>query len=263
MRRLAALALGLVVGCGGGAAPPSAPTATSSAPPPADPSAAYRAIVDAPDRSADDRALDAGRHPAELLAFFGVTPGMKVAELGAGGGYTTELLARAVGPTGTVYGENPKVLLGFAGDAWTARLRKPAMAHVVRVDQELDAPLPAEATGLDACFIVLLYHDLFWMKVDRDKMLRAVFAALKPGGVFGVVDHSGKPGTGSTETQTVHRIEESVVVDEITKAGFTLAARGDFLRNPDDTRDWNPSPPTAGGRRGTSDRFVLKFVKPR
>jgi predicted methyltransferase len=222
-----------------------------------------RAAVAAPDRSADDRVLDAGRHPDQLLAFIGVRPGMRIAEIGSGLGYTTELLARVVGPTGVVYGQNNRFIRErFAEKPWTARLAKPVMKPVVRVDREFDDPLPPEAKNLDAVVNVMLYHDTVWLKTDRAKMNRAIFAALEPGGVYVVVDHSGRPGTGATETETLHRIEEKVVRAEIEAAGFTLVADADFLRNPADTRDWSASPRTAGERRGTSDRFVLKFAKP-
>lgn len=222
-----------------------------------------RAIIEAPDRSPDDRALDAGRHPDRLLAFIGAKPGMRVAEIGAGFGYTTELLVRAVAPNGLVYGQNNRFILErFAEKPWTARLTKPVMEPVVRVDREFDQPLPTDAVNLDAVVNVLLYHDTVWMKTDRAMMNRAIYAALRPGGVYVIVDHSGKPGTGITEVETLHRIEEKVVRQEIEAAGFTLVADADFLRNPADTRDWNASPRTAGERRGTSDRFVLKFAKP-
>ena len=145
---------------------------------------------------------------------------------------------------------------------WSARLAKPAMSHVVRVDREFDDPLPPEAANLDAVFLMLVYHDTVWQKTDRDKMNRAVYRALRPGGVFAIVDHSARPGTSATEAQTLHRIEEKVVREEVVRAGFRLAAEATFLRNPEDTRDWNASPRDAGDRRGTSDRFVLKFVKP-
>lgn len=223
----------------------------------------HRATVAASDRSDADRALDEGRHPAEMLEFFGIEPGMKVAELGAGGGYTAELLARAVGPKGKVYGENPKFLLElFAEAPWSARLKKPVMKNVVRVDREFDDPLPPEAKNLGAVFLVLLYHDTVWMKVDRAKMNEAVFAALKPGGVFAVIDHSAKEGAGLGDVKTLHRIEEKVVREEVEAAGFKLADEAQFLRNESDTRDWNASPTAAAERRGTSDRFVLEFVKP-
>jgi predicted methyltransferase len=219
--------------------------------------------VAAADRSEADRALDAGRQPAEMLAFFGIGPGMRVAEIGAGTGYTTELLARAVGPTGRVYGQNPKFILErFAEKPWSERLAKPVNARVVRVDREFDDPLPPEAKDLDAVLSVLIYHDTVWLETDRARMNAAIFAALKSGGIYGVVDHSARPGAGTSEVRTLHRIEESAVVREIEQAGFELAAAAEFLRNPDDARDWNDAPNAAGERRGTSDRFVLKFRKP-
>jgi predicted methyltransferase len=250
-------------------APPAettpAPRPASTAPPPAalEVPASIRETVEATDRDPADRALDAQRRPSETLAFFGIRPGMRVAELGAGGGYTAELLARAVGPSGTVYGQNSKLILDrFAQKPWSERLARPSMKNVVRVDRELDDPLPAEVKDLDAVFLVLFYHDTVWLEVDRAKMNASIFRALKPGGVFAVIDHSGRDGTGATEAKTLHRIEEKVVRQEVEAAGFQLAAEGSFLRNPADTRDWNDSPSAAGDRRGTSDRFVLKFVKP-
>lgn len=223
----------------------------------------FRTLVDAPDRSDEDRQLDAGRKPADMLAFFGIKEGMKVAELGAGTGYTTEILARAVGPTGKVYAQNNRwILEKFAEQPWSQRLQKAVMANVVRVDREFDDPLPPEARDLDAVFIVLFYHDSFWFGVDRPRMNEAIFRALKPGGVYAIIDHSGREGTGITEVKTLHRVEESAVREDIEKAGFKLAAEAEFLRNPSDTRDWNAAPFAAGERRGTSDRFVLKFIKP-
>jgi predicted methyltransferase len=226
-------------------------------------SAFVQRAVDADDRMPADRALDVGRHPAETLSFFGIAPGMRVAELGAGTGYTSELLARVVGPDGTVYAQNsPFILERFAAEPWKARLERPAMEPVVRVDRPFDDPLPPEAHDLDVVVCVLFYHDTVWMGVDRDRMNRAVFEALAPGGVYGIVDHSARPGDGVDDVRTLHRIEESVVRDEVERAGFRLAATADFLRHPEDERDWNASPGAAGARRGTSDRFVLLFVKP-
>ncbi len=241
-----------------GSATPGATTAATANVP-----AAVRAAVDASDRSADDRALDAGRKPDQMLAFFGIEPGMKVAEIGAGGGYTSELLSRVVGPTGKVYAQNsPFILEKFANVPWTARLSKPVMANVVRADRQFDDPLPPEATELDAVLIVLFYHDTVWLGADRDKMNQAVFKALKHGGVYGIVDHSAGPGSGLSGVKTVHRIDEKTVLEEVERDGFQLAGEASFLRNPGDTRDWNDSPKEAGARRGTSDRFVLKFKKP-
>ena len=221
------------------------------------------AVVAAADRSDADRALDPGRFPAETLAFFEIRPGMRVAELGAAGGYTTELLARMVGPTGRVYGQNPKFILErFAEKPWSERLAKPVNARIVRVDREFEDPLPPEAKELDAVLIVLVYHDTVWLEADRARMNAAVFASLRSGGIYGVIDHSTRPGAGTSETKSLHRIEESVLAREIEKAGFELDAAAEFMRNPADARDWNASPSAAGERRGTADRFVLKFRKP-
>src|SRR5689334_21668961 len=142
------------------------PTAAAVPIPPA-----VRDAVAASDRGDADRALDGGRHPADTLAFFGIAPGMKVAELGAGGGYTSELLARVVGPTGVVYGQNtPAILQRFAEKPWSERLAKPVNAKIVRADREFDDPFPPEAHDLDAVLIILFYHDTVWQGVDRAKM---------------------------------------------------------------------------------------------
>jgi predicted methyltransferase len=221
------------------------------------------AVVAAADRSPEDRALDAGRKPVELLAFLGIQPGWRVADLGAGGGYTTELLKRAVGSEGAVYGQNSKKLLEmFLEKPWSTRLAKPVMKGVVRLDRDFDDPFPDGLRPLDAVTMVLFYHDTVWLGVNREAMNKAVFAALKPGGVFVIVDHSARPGDGAKVTDTFHRIAEDVVKSEVLAAGFVLDGQADFLRNNDDTRDWNDSPRAAGERRGTSDRFVLRFRKP-
>jgi predicted methyltransferase len=220
--------------------------------------------VAAPDRSEADVALDAGRRPGDVLAFFEIAPGMRVAELGAAGGYTTELLARVVGPGGAVYGHNdPVILERFAEAPWSERLQSAVMSNVVRLDRPFDDPFPPELAGsLDAVLIVLFYHDTAWLGTDRDRMNRSAYEALRPGGIYGIVDHSAWPGRGTSEAQTLHRIDERFVREEVERAGFVLEDQGFFLRNPEDRRDWNASPRSAGELRGTSDRFVLKFVKP-
>lgn len=221
------------------------------------------AVVTAADRSPEDRALDAGRKPVELLAFLGIQSGWRIADLGAGGGYTTELLKRAVGSEGVVYGQNSKKMLEmFLEKPWSARLAKPVMNGVVRLDRDFDDPFPDGLRPLDAVTMVLFYHDTVWLGVNREAMNKAVFAALKPGGVFVIVDHSARPEDGAKVTDTFHRIAEDVVKSEVLAAGFVLDGHADFLRNRDDTRDWNDSPRAAGERRGTSDRFVLRFRKP-
>ncbi|HEY5243110.1 MAG TPA: SAM-dependent methyltransferase [Polyangiaceae bacterium] len=292
MRNLLPLAL-LLAACGGSNAPsvppqlvlpipPGARMATASCPKTGEPSIApvqrpvtmrppathvpvppaVQALVDAADRSEDDKKLDAGRHPGELLAFLGLKPGDRVAELGAGGGYTTELLARAVGPRGRVWGVNNAFIMKFAEKPWGERLKKPGLKNVVRVDKEFDAPLPPDAKNLDAVVINLFYHDTVWMGVDRDKMNKAIFDSLRHGGQYVIVDHSAPEGSGTEDVKTTHRIDELFVIRDVERVGFHHAGSADFLRNQADTRDWNDSPRESGERRGTSDRFVLRFIKP-
>ncbi len=209
----------------------------------------YQAIVASADRSDADRTNDARRMPVQFLAFMDVRPGMMVADISSGGGYTTELLARAVGGTGRVYAHNLKPRL-------EERLKKPAMKNVVEVVGPFENPLPG-VRNLDLVTFNFNYHDTTYMTVDRDQMNRAVFAALKPGGRYIVADHSAQPGAGVGVGKTLHRIEEAAVQREVEAAGFKLVAEGGFLRNPNDPRTapvTNPAQP--------NDEFVLKFVKP-
>ena len=217
--------------------------------------------VNSPGRSAEDKSLDPGRKPEQMIAFFGIKPGMKVADLFAGGGYTTELLSRTVGPTGTVYSQNPKFPPQYAkiGQAWTERLKSPALKNVVAVNKSFDADdlLPVPPGSLDAVIMNMNYHDMVGLGIDRDKVNAAVMKALKPGGVYGIVDHSAKAGTGAQETMSLHRIDESYLVKDVEKSGFKLAEASSALRHPEDDRTW-----LVFKHRGETDRFMLKFVKP-
>lgn len=211
----------------------------------------YQALVASPDRSEADRTNDIRRKPVPFLAFMDVRPGMTVADISAGGGYSTELLARAVGDTGKVYAHNT------ATGRLVERLKKPVMKNVVEVNGPFDNPLPPAVRNLDLVTFNFNYHDTTYMTVDRTKMNRAVFDALKPGGHYIVADHSALPGTGVSVGKSLHRIEEIVVRREVEAAGFRLVAEGGFLRNPNDPRTApvaNPAQP--------NDEFMLKFVKP-
>ena len=255
---------------GTGSAAPPAPNAPADAAlvippytPSADVPAAIKAAVTAEDRAPEDRALDAGRKPGEVMAFFKIAPDQKIGELFAGRGYTTEVLARLVGGKGRVFAQNTKEINeSFAKKPFETRMAKPVMAVVTPVERPIDDPFPADAANLDVVFTFLNYHDTVNMKADRAKMNKAVFAALKKGGIYAIVDSSAAAGSGTRDTDTLHRIDEDVVKKEVTAAGFKLDGEGDVLRNPSDTRDWNSSPRAAGDRRGTSDRFMLRFVKP-
>ncbi|MCB9597846.1 MAG: class I SAM-dependent methyltransferase [Sandaracinaceae bacterium] len=271
MQRLALFSGLLLAACGGSTTAPATTPPPDEAEPVAaaaeevapEPSALLAEVVAAEDRQEADRAMDDGRRPAEVLSFFGIERGQRVADLFAGTGYTTELLARAVGPEGQVLAQNNAFVMDrFARGPLAERLARPGLEHVVLVERELDAPLPEDAHDLDAVIYILAYHDSVWMETDRAAMNRAVFDALRPGGVYGIVDHAAEAGSGVRDVRTLHRIEESVVIDEITAAGFRLDARASTLRNPEDARDWNAAPGAAGERRGTSDRFTLRFVRP-
>jgi len=219
-------------------------------------------IVASPDRTDRDRTRDKQRKPVDLLVFIGVAPGMHVADLGAGGGYTTELMARAVGSGGAVIAQDSPHWDGpELTAAWQARLSRPALANTKHVLRSWDEPLPPEARDLDVVTFVAAYHDVVAEKDDENKLDAAVFAALKSGGVFVVIDNSAKPGSAKTACEPLHRIDEQVVRDEVQRAGFKLVAEGSFMRNPADPRDWNADP-GKDPRTHTQDLFALKFVKP-
>jgi predicted methyltransferase len=216
--------------------------------------------IDSPERPAADKALDAGRKPDQIMAFYGIKPGMKVADVFAGGGYMTELFSRIVGSSGKVYSQNGSFPEKFKkiGDAWNERLKEPALKNVVAVSKPFDAPdlLPVAAGSLDVVIIHLNYHDMVGFKLNRENVNAAVFKALKPGGIYGIVDHSAKSGTGDTETTTLHRIDEDFLIKDVEKAGFKLTGASAALRHPEDDRTWN-----VFKHRGETDRFMLKFVK--
>jgi predicted methyltransferase len=217
----------------------------------------YAALLAAPDRSDADRQADKRRDPVPFLAFAGLRPGMKVLDMGAGAGYSTELVARVVGPTGVVYGQNPPDNFERARNALAARAATPAMKNSVAVVRPYDDPLPADVHDLDMVTYLFFYHDTTYLNVDRAQMNRKLFAALKPGGVMVIADHSAKADSDISVGKTLHRIDESIVRQEVEAAGFKLVAEGNFWRSHEDTRDFSTQRPT-----GPVDNFVLKFQKP-
>jgi predicted methyltransferase len=217
--------------------------------------------VNSPDRPAADKEIDQARRPAQLMAFFGIKPGMQVADIWAARGYTTEMLARIVGPNGKVYSQNPEFPAKFAAvkTAWQDRLKEPGMSNVVEVTKPFAAPdvLPVPPNTLDAVLIVQNYHDLVGRGFDRQKLNAAVFKALKPGGFYCVVDNSAQAGSGARDAGTLHRIDESFETKEIEQAGSTLASSSDIFRNPKDDRTM-----PVFEMNHLEDRFALKFTKP-
>ncbi|MES2977917.1 MAG: hypothetical protein V4731_05790 [Pseudomonadota bacterium] len=249
-------------------------------------------IVASPDRSDADRTNDLRRKPVQMLSFIKLRPGMVALDLSAGGGYTSELLARAVGPTGVVYGQSPPppsatgrpirppaapegnsspqlsapAVLPSAtppvrrssAQALAERAKNPDLRHLQSVARPFEDPVPPELSGkLDLVTLMFNYHDLGHLEVDRKRMNAAVFAGLKPKGMYVIADHAGRPGTGISESGTLHRIEEAFLRKEVEAAGFVLVEQGDFLRNPGDPRDQNTPVPAQ-----PKDEFVLKFMKP-
>jgi predicted methyltransferase len=218
----------------------------------------YEAIVAAPDRTDGDRQADQRRQPAKLLAFTGARPGMKVLDMEANAGYSTELLARAVAPDGVVYAQDSAAIIErFVKDKFDIRAQKPAMKNVVHVVRNFDDPIPPDVSNLDLITFFFAYHDITYMEVDRTAMNRKMFAALKPGGLLVIADHSARAGEGVTVAKTVHRIEESTLRQEIEAAGFKLVAEADFLRHPEDPRD-----AAVFKSQVPVDEFVLKYQKP-
>ena len=217
------------------------------------------AVIDDPTRTAADRNNDARRKPAQMLAFIGVRPGMRVLDLGTGGGYSAELLARAVGPAGHVHAQASEADMARIKTALSDRIARSGLKNFSAHVRPYQDPVPPEVApgSLDLATFFFAYHDQGEPGLDRARMNRAVFNALKPGGLYVIADHSGRPGTGNSERNTLHRIEEAFLRREVEAAGFRLAGEADFLRNPADPRDKMVFRPTQ-----PNDEFVLKFVKP-
>ena len=240
MKAFAAMLLSVLAGC---AVPAAQESPTSGG--------TYRALLADPVRTDRDRGMDASRHPAQLLQFAQVRRGMRVLDVSAGAGYTSQLLALAVGPSGKVWAQAPK-----PGAALTGRIAAHPEPNLVVVSRPFEDPVPPDAPPLDLVTLVLNYHDISYLPVDRDAMNRKIFAALKPGGHYVIVDHAAVAGTGITAGKTLHRIDEAFVIEEVKRAGFALEAEGAFLRNAADNREGSSNradPP--------SDKFALRFVR--
>jgi predicted methyltransferase len=212
----------------------------------------YEQAVDSPIRTDADRDADAKRKPLEFLEFTKAQPGMKVLDVATGAGYTTQLLALVVGSNGTVWAQGPKL-----SPALEKRLASHPQANIVPVVQPFDDPVPGDSPKLDLITIIMNYHDIAYMPVDRAKMDQRLFDVLKPGGHLVVLDHSAKAGSGISVAKTLHRIDEAVVLDEFRRAGFKLEQESDFMRNPADPRDQ-----AFFDTDIDTDKFALRFVKP-
>jgi predicted methyltransferase len=229
---------------------------------PANPPAYVAAAIADPHRPKTDTARDADRLPAVMLGFSGVKPGDKVAELIPAGGYSTRLLSAAVGPTGRIYAIN----LNTLNDNIKAQIKPvtddPAYANVSVSNQvlgELKTPEP-----VDMVWTAQNYHDfknpgMFF--ADTVAMDKAIFAALKPGGLYIIIDHVAAAGSGTRDTGTLHRIDPETVKAEVLSAGFVLEGESKDLGSPNDPH--TARVPGAGNIGDKSDKFFFKFRKPR
>ncbi len=216
-------------------------------------------------RSSQDRQRDARELPAEVMAFAGLQPGMKVADVFGGGGYYSELISYLVGPQGEVLLVNNVPYQNYAQDEAKARFVSGRLPNVRRsVIESCDLKLGKSA--LDAILIVLSYHDLYhadplggWPAIDAAQLLDQIHAALKPNGVFLIVDHAAKTGSGSGAAQDLHRIEEAFARSDITSHGFTFEGSFEKLRNPNDDLGKRVFDPAV---RFKTDRFVHLYRKP-
>jgi len=213
------------------------------------------------DRAEADKKRDPGRKPAEVVAFLGVGPGSTVVDLIAAGGYYTEVLSLAVGGEGTVYAQNPPRVLQFrdgANDkAMASRLEGNRLPNVQRLDLDLSEVKLAPGT-VDFAITALNFHDIYngSGSAEAQAFLGYVSKLLKPGGVLGVIDHSGSPGNDNVK---LHRIEEQKVREAGKQAGFEVVEGSDLLRSPADNLASGVFDPAI---RGHTDRFLLKLRKP-
>jgi len=221
------------------------------------------AAVADPARPRADRARDADRKPAQCLAFAGVKPGDRIADLIPGAGYFTRVFAKAVGPKGYVYAYMPSDI----DDIYKKHnipIPPPADPNYPNVSY-IHAPVAkfVAPEKLDIVWTSQNYHDLhdkFFGPADISAVNKAVYDSLKPGGIFIVLDHAAEPGSGLRDTDTLHRIDEAAVKSEVEAAGFKLVAESSILRNPADPHTAKVFDPSI---RGHTDQFILKFRKPR
>lgn len=212
-------------------------------------------------RAEADRARDAGRKPAEVIAFLGIEPGMNVIDIFAAGGYYTEVLSLAVGPDGHVAAQNPAFILamrdGSNDKALNERLAGDRLANVSRLDKEL-AEISAADGPFDAGMTALNFHDIYNNGGDEGAIgfLTTIYAALKPGGVFGIIDHAGAAGN---DNKALHRVQKADVVRIAEAAGFVVEGDSGILSMHDDDMT---EAVFAEGVRGKTTRFLLKLRKP-
>lgn len=226
----------------------------------------FAAAVADSKRPAEARALDESRKPAQTLAFLGLKPGMRAADIMTGSGYWAEIMADAVGPKGKVTAFEPsQFTVGEKGQKdWTAMTtRSPGIAWQTYPFEAFAAP----AGSFDFAIINMSYHDLYWQsekfgisRTDPAAFVKALYAATRPGGIVGIIDHVGPAGDTRAIVDKLHRIDPATVEADFTAAGFVLDAKSDLLANPADDHSKGVFDPAI---RGKTDRFLFRFRKPK
>lgn len=236
----------------------AAPTAVLAAP------AKIAAAVASTDRPEAARKLDDSRQPAKVLGFLGLEAGDRALDVMAGNGYYSELMAKAVGPKGAVVALEPPVFLDDKGRAEWAKLRE--RAPNVSLLVQMPGTMTLAPSSFDFALLHLVYHDFYWEsekfkfpRLDPDAALKKLYAAMKPGGVVGVIDHVGKPGDTRADADKLHRIDPATIKADFARAGFVLDGESEALRVPADDGSKLVFDPSV---RGKTDRVVYRFKKP-
>lgn len=259
MRAFAIIGAASLLALGGCATTGQEPASTASAPVLAD-------AVANPARTAELRALDESRKPAETLAFLGLAPGMDAADLLTGTGYWAQIMASVVGPRGSVTAFEPAQFYGEGEERRKLDALIAASPGVTLQRYPFEA-FTAPAAAFDFALINLSYHDLYWEsaqykipRTDPDAFLRNLYTAMRPGAVVGVIDHVGTGSDTRALVEKLHRIDPAVVRADFARAGFRLEAQSDLLANPADDHTLNVFDKAI---RGKTDRFLYRFRKPR
>jgi len=223
------------------------------------------AAVNNPSRRKSDRGQDDQRRAEAVLAFFGVQRGMTVLDMYSGGGYYTELLSYLVGDTGRVVAHVNQPYLSYAKDELAGRYDDDRLSNVEQLIAE-NSELSLAPQSFDVVLMIKAYHELYyvdeaagWTKVDIPDFLAEIYAALKPGGVLGIVDHNAVAGSPASTGGTLHRIDPVLIKRDVTAAGFTYAGESSVLRNPDDDLTQTVFANVLGDK---TDRSVMRFWKP-
>lgn len=212
----------------------------------------YSKAIQHPIRLASDLKADESRKPADFLSFTKIKPGDRALDLASGGGYTAQLIALAAQPGGQVWAQIDK-----PSATLSARMAQHPQPYLQTLVQDFENPIPVNAPPLDLVTLVLSYHDIAFMPLNRHLMNQRVFKALKSGGHYVVIDHAAKNGSALQDIKTLHRIDQALVIQDMLAAGFLLEAESGVWRNPNDPREEMFSKMTQ-----RDDRFALRFVKP-